>query len=425
MDDRSGQIRAIAITCLAMSITSALLRVYVRYGMLRSFGMDDWLMMVTLVSTAPPLRTSTSSTRYDPERTVPPLDYDAITLIYIAYVVFQITGTVYGIGRPEVDIANKKNREIALQLWWLCEIFYVASSAMLKMSLGAFLLRVTIERVHIWILWFLMVGTGLFGIFYEGIVIFQCRPISAFWTVAPNSEHCLSAKVILGSTYTAATLNALVDWTVGILPYFIIRSLQMPTGTKVLVISILAFAAIGSTATAVRIKFVEDLGTREEFLWRTSTFAILSTVEIAIGITAGCMATLRPLLQIFLRRIGVITSRFGTHSPSSRTHRSNNKSAPELASFVARAHAHAHAQGTHGVSVNSTPVGGIELTEGGGGTTTNVTASSSRRPSDFEDTTEDWGKGDVRIQTTTTPRWLATSPRRDSWIRLNEKELPP
>jgi hypothetical protein len=52
MDDRSEQIRAVCIICLTLSIVFGLLRVYVRYGLLRRFGMDDWLMMATLVNMA-------------------------------------------------------------------------------------------------------------------------------------------------------------------------------------------------------------------------------------------------------------------------------------------------------------------------------------------------------------------------------------
>lgn len=37
-----------------------------------------------------------------------------------------------------------------------------------------------------------------------------------------------------------------------------------------------------------------------EFLYRTTDFAIWTTVEVGIGITAGCIATLRPLIKATL-----------------------------------------------------------------------------------------------------------------------------
>lgn len=54
-------------------------------------------------------------------------------------------------------------------------------------------------------------------------------------------------------TYTAAAINCLADWAFGIMPIFIVWSLNLPFKSKMLVMLILGFAAIGSTATIVRI----------------------------------------------------------------------------------------------------------------------------------------------------------------------------
>jgi hypothetical protein len=115
---------------------------------------------------------------------------------------------------------------------------------MLKVALCAFLLRFAVEPIHVWLLRALIIGCTVFGIVQEGMLLFQCRPISTFWTVKPNSEFCVNPRFILVAVYTAASLNAIVDWTVGILPYFIVRSLKLPSRTKFLVVCILAFAAM-------------------------------------------------------------------------------------------------------------------------------------------------------------------------------------
>jgi hypothetical protein len=95
-------------------------------------------------------------------------------------------------------------------------------------------------------------GTCLFGLFYVCIAIFQCHPISAFWEVAPASSSCMSPRVILGATYAAASLNAFADWTIGILPFFIVRALPLPGKTKIMVAAILAFAAMLVTSLPER-----------------------------------------------------------------------------------------------------------------------------------------------------------------------------
>lgn len=49
MEDRSQQVLAVAILFFILSWLTVLLRIYVRAGMLKSFGLDDWLMVTTQV----------------------------------------------------------------------------------------------------------------------------------------------------------------------------------------------------------------------------------------------------------------------------------------------------------------------------------------------------------------------------------------
>jgi hypothetical protein len=94
----------------------------------------------------------------------------------------------------------------------------------------------------------------------------------------------------------------------------------MKTKTKLLVGGILAFAAIGSTATVVRMFYLHTLMNGPDFLYATTDVAIWSTVEPGIGITAGSIATLRPLIRDWLWRVGLASTprngRSRTYYPS-------------------------------------------------------------------------------------------------------------
>ncbi|RAO67599.1 uncharacterized protein BHQ10_003611 [Talaromyces amestolkiae] len=87
--------------------------------------------------------------------------------------------------------------------------------------------------------------------------------------------------------YTASIVNAVGDWTFGLLPIFMVRELNMSLRTKIAVSCILGFAAIGGTVTVVRIPDVATLVDDTDFLWQTTDFAILSTVEVGVGIVAA------------------------------------------------------------------------------------------------------------------------------------------
>lgn len=106
--------------------------------------------------------------------------------------------------------------------------------------------------------------------------------------------------------------------------------------TKLVVVGILAFAAIGSTATIIRMPYIKGFEATHDFLCTPSShlcspigprisrpveplanplplsdestdIAIWSTIEPGIGMTAACIATLRPLLQHVLHRTGLST----------------------------------------------------------------------------------------------------------------------
>ncbi|KAF2110656.1 hypothetical protein BDV96DRAFT_615180 [Lophiotrema nucula] len=272
LEGRSDEVVVVAILFFFLTWICVSLRVYVRGVMLKTWGKDDTAIVVTLV-------------------------------IFTIYLIFQLIAAVRGTGRHRWELDDEDAR-IALIFWYLCELLYVLSSCGLKISLGIFYLRVAMQRWQTWVIKLLMVGTVLFGATYFLLVLLQCIPVSEFWKNHPASSKCIPKAPTLGITYALAAVNASADWVFGTLPFFIVWDLQMNLKTKLLVAGILTFAAIGSTGTVVRMKYIHTLTNGPDFLWATTDVAIWSTVEPGIGITATSMATLRPLLQTCLWRMG-------------------------------------------------------------------------------------------------------------------------
>ncbi|KAJ4342006.1 hypothetical protein N0V87_001332 [Didymella glomerata] len=153
--------------------------------------------------------------------------------IFTVYLAFQTVAAVYGTGRHRQDLEDG-NARIALLFWYLCELLYILANCTLKFSIGYFYLRVAIQRWHVWTIRILM------------------------------------------------AVNAAADWILGTLPFFIVWDLQMKLKTKLLVAGILAFAAIGSTATIVRMFYIHTLTDGPDFLYATTDVAVWSTVEPGI-----------------------------------------------------------------------------------------------------------------------------------------------
>jgi hypothetical protein len=165
-----------------------------------------------------------------------------------------------------------------------------------------------------------MAATVFFGLVYFFLVLLNAYPVRTcleihapvywshtvfeFWNNHPASDKYIPIGPTLGITYALAALNAIADWAFGVLPFFIVRGLEMKRKTKLLVAGFLAFAAIGSTDTVIRMGHIHTLHDGPDILYATTDVAIWNTLESGIGIITGSIATLRQFVRHCLWRIG-------------------------------------------------------------------------------------------------------------------------
>lgn len=257
-----------------------------------------------------------------------------------------------------------------MQYWFFCELFYTLATSMLKIAIGLFFLRIANNKWHILIIKAIMYCSAVLGVTYFCIVLFQCHPISFWWDLDPNHHgHCLSASVMADASYVVSALNSVADWVFGLLPIFIVKDLQMHHHQKVVVAFILGFAAVGSSATIIRLPYVWTVKEyKGEFLWRTADVAIWTTVEVGIGITAGNLGTLRPLLQRVMTFMGIASST----GPGSKTwtkrnrnggHAYMNSGATPLEDFTSKGAVKTTVTIRGGASRDGTQWGGLSRTD--------------------------------------------------------------
>ncbi|CAG8289227.1 unnamed protein product [Penicillium salamii] len=276
---RKMAVQTVAAVFLPIATISVLLRIYVRGWIVKAFGWDDGAMVVALYSKSDSIQQQ---------------------LFYAMFCGCMIGGTIYGTGYKFAHL-DPINAAIAMKYWWLCEIAYCFSSIACKISVCIFLMRITIRRLHIWSLYIVMALTVLAGLVFMFLMLLQCHPLEYFWMRAadPNGGWCIDIGIIISMTYVYSAFAALCDFTVGILPIFLVHKLHMKRQTKIAVMGILSMACIASSAVIVRIPFVSTFADTD-FLYATIQIAIWSNIEAGLGITAGSLATLRPLLRVII-----------------------------------------------------------------------------------------------------------------------------
>ncbi|KIN03210.1 hypothetical protein OIDMADRAFT_119103 [Oidiodendron maius Zn] len=287
IQDRGPQVEAVAITFLILSWIAVCLRCYVKLYMIKLFKINDWLAVLSLAS-------------------------------FTFFCTVVLTGEKRGTGRHIQDIS--KTDFSAAMMWWFCgEISYITTTALIKATIGMFLLQICTNTYQKCTIWIVIIVSTAFSLAYIPVLIFQCYPISYFWTrFLGGSGKCLPTTVIADMMYTHGVISTWSDWTLGILPGFLVRNLNMSPRTKVSVALILGLGALGSTASIVRFPYIHQLTKTSDFLWDNTDVSIWSTVEPGIGIVASSMATMRPLFVAFFSR----SKLFGT-TPRGNTYPRN------------------------------------------------------------------------------------------------------
>ncbi|KAJ5182078.1 hypothetical protein N7449_012225 [Penicillium cf. viridicatum] len=272
-DQRNLAIKVIPGLFMSIACVAVTLRCYVRGFLVKAFGWDDGAMVIAMAW-------------------------------YVMFCGSMIGAGVHGNGRHWYNL-EAEDRVIAMKYWWLCEIGFCFASIFCKISICIFLLRICINRVHRLLLYSVMSLTVLAGLVFMFLMLLQCKPLSYFWTrmahhPVRNIEgegSCINMEIIIAMTYIYSAFAAICDFTVGILPIFVVHKLQMKMQTKMAVVGILSMACIASSAVIVRIPFVKTFDDLNDFLYATVQIAYWSNLEVGLGITAGCLATLRPLLR--------------------------------------------------------------------------------------------------------------------------------
>lgn len=126
-----------------------------------------------------------------------------------------------------------------------------------KLSIGVFLLRITIQRVHHYILYLAMLCSVVSGLVFFFVTLLQCQPITYFWNKDQDGT-CINPSIIAALTYLYSAISMVCDFTFALLPLHIIRGLQMNIRTKYALIPILGMGCIASIAVVIRFAYIKD-----------------------------------------------------------------------------------------------------------------------------------------------------------------------
>ncbi|KAK9794127.1 hypothetical protein AB5N19_04486 [Seiridium cardinale] len=258
----AARILAVTIVFSILCIAVVGLRIWLRYRG-NCIGTDDWLMTVGC----------------------------ALNLVHNGVVTY---GCFTGIGTPDSKL-NAAQMSEAAKIILLWQLFYVSGSLFIKSSICTTLIRVALHQRYIWILRVLILVSAIITIMAMTVVLVRCKPVAANYD--PTLGTCVNQDLILAFTYVVSGVNIATDWSVAIIPIFILWDVQMRRYLKIMTWVVLGLGVLASVATIIRTPYSSAYSNPSNQLYNIGNIILWTVVECDLGIIAGSLPMLRMLMR--------------------------------------------------------------------------------------------------------------------------------
>ncbi|CAG9946407.1 unnamed protein product [Clonostachys rosea f. rosea IK726] len=173
-------------------------------------------------------------------------------IVNLGHNIAVVYGCYTGIGSSDYKLNAPIVTEGAkmVTIW---QLLYLTCSPIIKISICATLIRLASQRRYTYPLYAVSILATAMSVMGIICVFIQCTPFTASWT---GKGKCIPVDVIMIPTYIFSAVNIAIDWTISIIPAFILWNLRIRRNLKLLGSGILGIGILASTATIVRMMYV-------------------------------------------------------------------------------------------------------------------------------------------------------------------------
>ncbi|SPO02589.1 related to integral membrane protein PTH11 [Cephalotrichum gorgonifer] len=180
--------------------------------------------------------------------------------------------------------------------FYIMEVCYFAEIALLKTIFLFLYLHIFVGVTTRRVLWATLILNGLFGVAFILAGIFQCRPISYFWTKW-DGEHegsCVNNNAL---AWANAIISIMFDVWILAIPISQLRKMQMHWKRKVAVGIMFAVGAFVTIVSVLRLQsIVHFTMDQDNPTWENAAITKWSAIEVNVGLICACMPTIRMAL---------------------------------------------------------------------------------------------------------------------------------
>ncbi|PTB37370.1 uncharacterized protein TrAFT101_011097 [Trichoderma asperellum] len=258
---------AVMVAFVVLNTITVGLRLWLRVSS-KSFGYDDWATCVAYS-------------------------------VFVVFCAFEFRALGYGYGAT--DVQPWYNPLLAAEYFVVAQLLYLIAQLAAKISVALVLYRIAtmapmVRRILVGSISILSI-VSIAAIF---IFAFQCRPLSVAWGVGTGT--CLPGSAIANTAYAVSAADILFSWLYGLLPIYLLWSVQISMRTKLVVSVLLGFGAVSCIATILRLNYAIEVSrlpstAAAQAVNLLLTATIYSATEVGLAIFCASLAALKPLLK--------------------------------------------------------------------------------------------------------------------------------
>ncbi|KAI1808721.1 hypothetical protein F4811DRAFT_500483 [Daldinia bambusicola] len=263
-ENRGPQIAGAVVSTTLAALIVVCARMYVRLRMIRSMGIDDYIMLASMV----------------------------LSLVGMAIIVAEVH---YGAGRHAAYLDADVNR-FGLKLNFISQPIYMWAIPMVKCSVGFFLFRISPSLFYRRVLQGTMVFLVVYTLVCFMTLVLQCKNLAVLWDNRIETT-CLSQPTLQGLSYANSAVNIVTDLFFALLPIPMLWNVQINSRTKASLICVLGLGIFACAAAIIKAAFITNYGKSGDFLWDSANLTIWIATETNTGIIAACLPCIKPMFK--------------------------------------------------------------------------------------------------------------------------------
>ncbi|KAK0624311.1 hypothetical protein B0T14DRAFT_428371 [Immersiella caudata] len=202
----------------------------------------------------------------------------------------------------------------AVKLAYLAIPIWVAAMTSIKISVVLTLLRIPVNRIWTFSLYFIAALQVTYFIGNFAFSFAQCRPLAAVWDpvlAADPTSHCLGASATRITSNVSSGVNTATDLALSLAPMVVLWKLRRPMRERILVCALMAVGLLASASSLVKAVIIQEWGNPDVDGWALAeSIATWTVVEQELAVIAACSPSLKGPLQRFLGKLGILLTRY-------------------------------------------------------------------------------------------------------------------